>query len=212
MKNILILVALFFGFSSSSIIGQAKISDAEVTWYGIDFTAAKMIGSDGFKEPHHIQEKFLAKWNKLMKNEKDKYSIGKFYNKTKVDFNLDLVTERNKLVDPEALVIEKSYNIDIASVEEITKHYGSETARGLGMLFVVESFNKLESKGYIWVTFFDASTGEIIKTKRLEGEAGGFGLRNYWAKSIYNVMKNSKEAFGLADNKKKDKKKKRKKN
>ena len=28
-----------------------------------------------------------------------------------------------------------------------------------------------------------------IKTRRMFGDAGGFGFRNYWAASIYNSMK-----------------------
>ena len=33
---------------------------------------------------------------------------------------------------------------------------------------------------------------EIIKHKEVEGKAGGFGLRNYWAGSLYYAIRKCK--------------------
>jgi hypothetical protein len=32
----------------------------------------------------------------------------------------------------------------------------------------------------------------VLLTKPMEGKAGGFGFRNYWAKTFFNVVKDIK--------------------
>ncbi|MBP3717642.1 MAG: hypothetical protein J6I79_09135 [Paludibacteraceae bacterium] len=36
---------------------------------------------------------------------------------------------------------------------------------------------------------FHIATREIVEKWEAEGEPGGFGLRNYWAKSVYNTLR-----------------------
>jgi hypothetical protein len=45
----------------------------------------------------------------------------------------------------------------------------------------------------MWVTFVDMKSKTVLLTKHMEGKAGGFGFRNYWAKSFLNVLKSIKE-------------------
>lgn len=39
------------------------------------------------------------------------------------------------------------------------------------------------------MVFFDIATREVRYTERVEGHAGGFGLRNYWANTVAEVLK-----------------------
>lgn len=195
MKKFIFLFAAFSLLTTNLLTAQVRNSDSEITWYGLDFTEAKLIGSEGFSDPEAIQSSFFKKWNNLLIMEKEKYDIKKFFDKEKVNYDVDLAIERNNTVDPETLVIDKSHKVDRSTVENIVQQYKSADKNGLGLLFVIESFNKTESKGYMWVTSFDIKTGQVIKSVRMEGKSGGFGLRNYWAKSIFNVMKSSKKNF-----------------
>ena len=36
---------------------------------------------------------------------------------------------------------------------------------------------------------FDPATQEVILQMDMAGKPGGFGLRNYWAGSVYNALK-----------------------
>jgi len=178
------------------ISAQATMTSNSVNWYGIDFTKAKLIGSIGFTDPEDVKDRYFDQWNNLIRNEEEKYNIKKFFKKSTVNYKLDAVKSRNEAVNHNTLVIEDDHSISEADVRSVASAY-KDGSNELGLVLVVESFNKLENKGYIWVTFFNTSTGEVIKTKRLKGKSGGFGLRNYWAKAILTIMKDSEKEFKL---------------
>jgi hypothetical protein len=74
-------------------------------------------------------------------------------------------------------------------VKDVIKKYDVEDKSGVGLIFVAENLNKVSQTGSYYVCFFDLSTKEIIDCKRMTGAVSGIGFRNYWACSIYNVMK-----------------------
>lgn len=163
------------------------------TWYGLDFSEAYFIGSEGFTNPLDIKDRYFNSWNMLIKNEYDKYDLGKFFQKENVDFSLDNITKRNSEVSIYDRVIDeggKTMHLDDNKVQEVIGAYdfdGDET--GLGIAFIVESFSKKSEMGNFFVTFFDIETKRVLLTERMSGKAGGFGVRNYWAKTYYNVLK-----------------------
>ncbi len=57
------------------------------------------------------------------------------------------------------------------------------------LLFVAENLHKVDQTGSYYVVFFDMASKEIIDSEHKVGKASGIGFRNYWAGSIYNVMK-----------------------
>jgi len=44
---------------------------------------------------------------------------------------------------------------------------------------------------------FDIATRKILSKREVSGKAGGFGLRNYWAGSVYNIIK--KEMYLISE-------------
>jgi hypothetical protein len=73
-------------------------------------------------------------------------------------------------------------------VAAIIKGYDFQGLDGLGVMFNVESLNKLDQKAAIWVTFIDLKTKDVLLTERMIERAGGAGLRNYWARSFFDVI------------------------
>jgi hypothetical protein len=59
----------------------------------------------------------------------------------------------------------------------------------MGLMIVVESFDKLNSQGSMYFTFFDLASREIILSEKMTGKPGGFGIRNFWAGAIYDNLK-----------------------
>lgn len=49
--------------------------------------------------------------------------------------------------------------------------------------------------GTIDLVFFDIASGNVLMAKRMQGIATGSGLRTYWAKPVYEVMKQSKKSW-----------------
>ncbi len=168
------------------------------TWYGLDFSNAKMIGPHGFNQPDRVVNQYFSAWNDLFIIEEKKYDLKKTFNKDFVYTDLKTVTERNSLVDHNELVISanENYKLDNEQVKMIIKEYGTDNGqRGVGLVFVVESFNKHNETGTMWVTFFDMESKGVLLTKKMEGKAGGFGFRNHWARSIHNVLNDMQKEF-----------------
>ena len=63
---------------------------------------------------------------------------------------------------------------------------------GVGVVLVAKLLNKPMSKATYELITFDISTREILSKREVSGKAGGFGLRNYWAGSVYNIIKSIK--------------------
>jgi hypothetical protein len=106
-RNILIL--LFVSFISSIAFSQS-ITDKSMTFFGVDFSLAKMVGSEGFKDPAGVKQLFNV-WNGLFKVEADKYDLSKPFKKDKVDFDFTNVEKRNAAVSTEGLITNNDYSI-----------------------------------------------------------------------------------------------------
>jgi hypothetical protein len=192
MKKIILLATAVMVFSAAP---KAQYTTADVfkteyiTFYGLDFSNIRLIGTDGFSNPYVIKTQLFDSWNNLFLSESDKYDIAKTFYKSGVKTSLDLVSERNTMPDPLELVINKDYSFGEDKVRAIIREYDTGVDEGIGLVFIMESFDKRAEMGYFWVTFFDQSNNEVLFAKHVGGKAGGFGIRNYWAKSYYNVMK-----------------------
>ena len=163
-------------------------NENEVTWFGVDFSKAKFIGSAGFSDPSKIQSYYLNEWNSIIVNEKDKYSISKYYVKPTVNVNLDIAKERNNKVVASTLVTDNTYTLPQADAEAVVKKYKGK-GTGQGLVFVVETFSKTTEEASVYVALFDISTGKIISIKKQTGKPSGFGFRNYWLGAIMQIMK-----------------------
>lgn len=193
---LLFIIGLFMSITTGHAQQNKALSSSEVVWYGLDFTKARMIGSLGFTDPDDIADRFLKNWNQLIISENEKYDIAKFYSKKEVHYNIEMTNSRNEKIDADKLVIDEDYEISKDDITSVISEYedGDHTA-GLGLVYIIESFNKIKGKGNIWVTFFDIASGEVIHTEKMEGKPGGFGLKNYWARTVYDVMKKCKKEF-----------------
>lgn len=192
MKKFILIAGIFLVFSFVSK-GQYTPADVfkvnNITWYGLDFSNIKLIGSEGFTDPDAIKNQFFYSWNNLIITETDKYDLAGFFHKSSVENDLSIVKERNMLPDPDELVINTDYSFGEDEVKKIISEYDITGKEGIGLVFIMESFNKNEELGYMWVSFFDIETKEVLLSNKMSGKPGGFGIRNYWAKSFYNVMK-----------------------
>lgn len=194
MKSKLLIFVVAF-MLSASMYAQVSLSDfqkAKVVWYGLNFTQAKLVGSEGFTNPEVIRNDYFEKWNGLVVTEGDKYDIKGAFNKSDMSIDLEPVNTANAKVDYNTLVTNTTLTITKEDVQKAVKAMKTNQADGYGICFVVESFDKMQEKGFVWVTIFDAKTKNVLVAERLSGDAGGFGLRNYWAASVYNVIKTIK--------------------
>ncbi len=176
----------------------------EITFFGLDFSKARFIGSGEFYDDEAIKEKYIPAWNNLMLEEREKYDVKKYFRMDDAEYEFDVVRNRNENINVEERVINSNYKLNEQEVQEAVKSYNFDAKNvdikeGIGLVFIVESLKKFEKDddvdpiGHYWVTFFDTDSKEVLLTERMKGEPGGFGFRNYWARTYFNVMQKAKE-------------------
>ena len=198
MKKILMLatvyMALIFQINAENNTSEVfKVE--EITWYGLDFSSVRLIGAIGFKDKEKIKDYYFDAWNSLIIDEPKKYRLDKFFRKEAVEYYLDIATERNELPNINDMVIEDEYSFDDEKVMQIISEYDTKDNEGIGLAFIIESLDKYQEKAFIWVTFFDIKTKQVIRTEKFYGKAGGYGFRNYWAGAYHNVMKSASKSI-----------------
>lgn len=193
-----VLVISFNLFAQS----KADVFDAnkEITWLGLDFSQLKFIGDAaqwkdaGEVTNSQMRDKYFPGWNALFINEKDRYKVADAVNRTEVNYAIDVTEKSNNSL--KGNFFESDGNLYQTLTEDkvssLVKKYDFKGNKGIGMLFFVEGMSKGKESASMWVTFVDMNTKTILFTKRVEGKTGGFGFRNYWAKSFINVLKEIK--------------------
>jgi len=187
----LLIVVLIFSFFSSAMQAQDKkkaVAEKNITWCGVDFTLARFTLVT--EDPAAIVSTSLKAINALILAEPDKYDLKKFFSKSEVTPEVDMVNERNSKIDPTLLVVPDKYTITPEDVKKVISSYDTKGKTGTGLVFVAENLHKIEQIGSYYVVFFDMASKEIIDMERKEGKATGIGFRNYWTGSVFTVMKN----------------------
>lgn len=186
----LVVLATVSSFAQSSLKALFN-GEAKLVFLGYDFSETHFIGSADFADPNAIQNKYLATWNSLMITEADKYSLQEPFKLTDQHYetNVDYLTKNNYNTNVLKNTIDGSFYLEEDQVKSIVEMHKFEKQDAVGLVYVVESLNKLHEKAYVWVTFVDLNTGKVLHTEKLSGKPGGFGFRNYWAGAFYSVRK-----------------------
>jgi hypothetical protein len=198
MRNISMPVLLYFLFSvigihSSSAQTVKNIFDAEtpITYLGIDFTRAKVIGETN-TDPTDIRDRQFPAINNIVINQPRQYDIAGTLQRQSITSDLGQVNTRNQSILVQQI---KSSNVsDFAhltatDIDKLVSSYDFAGKPGIGLLFVVDGMSYAEKASTVYITFINMVSKRVLLTERLEGKASGFGFRNYWAKTIEEVLK-----------------------
>ncbi len=163
----------------------------KVTWLGLDFSALKLVKSDETVTNNELQTKYFPGWNDLILNEPKKFDIAKAIDRDAVDNDIAVVTAVNEGAKGDFITTDKGAfeHLDNNKVKQMVKKYNLKGKSGIGLVFIMEGMDKNRKEASIWVTFINMGTKEVLLSKPLIGESGGFGFRNYWAGSINKVLK-----------------------
>jgi hypothetical protein len=185
---------LFLAFATP-VIAQTKSDvfnpDTEVTWLGLDFSGAKLIGDRERLGSESDIRHLLDALNDLMIKEADKYNVAAAIKKKSVQNAIEVVHEHNAELDVLAMISSDGkdhIHLKASDIEEIIVSYDFKGKSGIGLIFNVESFNKLIEEGSFWVTFVNMGSKEVLFTERLTAPPTGFGMRNFWAGSVNGVL------------------------
>jgi hypothetical protein len=182
-----LMASTAFGQSKSDVFNPGT----EITWLGLDFSGAKFIGDRERLGSESDIRHLLDAINELMIKEADKYNVAAAVQKKKVEYATEVVNEHNAELDVLSLISSDGkdhVHLNPSGVEEIIASYDFKGKSGIGMMFNVESLNKLIEEGSFWVTFVNMGTKEVLFTERLTAPPSGFGMRNFWAGSVNGVL------------------------
>jgi hypothetical protein len=172
-----------------------------ITWLGLDFTGAKFIGDREKFGSESDTRNVIEAWNKLMITEAEKYDVAAAIDKVKVENGTQVTIDNNAQLDLSQIFSENSKDhirLKEEHIAEIISSYDYQGKTGIGLMFNVETFNKTNVEGVVWITFINLDSKEIFFTERLTAPPGGFGVRNYWAGCIKSILeKMGKKEFEM---------------
>ena len=190
-KVVLFVILLATSQSIAQTKSDVFVKEVPVTWLGLDFTATKLIGDRERLGSESDVRRLLDAWNDLILAESDKFDIAKTIGRVKVENAIEVTKEHTLDLDVMAMFSneEKDYlHTKVSDVEEIIAGYDFKDHSGIGLMFNVESFNKVNVEGSVWVTFINMGTKEVLFTERMVAPPSGGGLRNYWAGCINEIL------------------------
>jgi len=165
----------------------------ELVWCGIDYTLVQFIGtSDQFADLPKIRNHYFRAWNEIILNESSKYDLNKSFSVSTITYNIENSILRSEQRDMEGIVQQEAYSIDEEQVKRVVETNIDPSVDKVGAMFVMETLNKTALNSTMWLAVFNVATGEVLYMRRYIGEVGGFGFRNYYSRSLYNVIKNLK--------------------
>ena len=182
-----LLVALMLA-TVLPLFGQTPQEITSITFYGVDYSLVRVYGAS--ESPTQFRTAFAA-INDLCITEPKKYDISKFTGKKLNEISLDAVSEVNHKINLHDLVTTTpDYTLDATQITQAVRRLPiKKGAEGTGAVVVAQLLNKADNRGTYELVYFDVATREIIDGITLSGKAGGFGLRNFWAGSLYKALK-----------------------
>ncbi len=192
MKKIvsLCIVALsVLSASAQSLKDFFNNAETPATWLGIDFTQAKVL-NEAAVTPTAIKQNF-AGINQLILNEPKKFFVDVAFNKPDISKDISFVNAKNDKVDPDKIVETSSDEVRLKkeTIESIVKSYSFGDKKGIGVMFIAEVLNKASVTGAFYVTIIDMGSRKVLLTERMTAKPAGFGFRNYWAKTVHEILK-----------------------
>jgi len=163
----------------------------DITWLGLDFSGAKFIGDRERLGSESDIRHLIDAINELMITEADKYNVAAAIQRQTVDNEIEITNEHNAELDVLAMISRDGkdhVHLNRSQVEEIISSYDFKGKSGIGLMFNVESFNKLLEEGSFWITFVNMGSKEVLFTERLTAPPAGFGMRNFWAGSVNGIL------------------------
>jgi hypothetical protein len=103
-----------------------------------------------------------------------------------------MITELNAKAATEDMESDNAKTFTAKDIESFVKEYKPENKDGIGIVFIAETLNKAETEAWFHFVAINLSNNAVLFSERMKGNPSGIGLRNYWAGSIYDVMKEIK--------------------
>lgn len=177
----------------------------EITFFGLDFTKAAFVGNFGAindleTTPKKLRDKYILGWNNILVTERPKYNAQRFYGKDTVYTDINVTKERNSKIDTADIYKLANQNfvnphLNYDDIKSLVKELKIEANTSVGLIYIVDFFNKDIKQACTWVVFFDTKSKDILYHASYTESAAGIGLRNFWASTVLRTMENSSRDY-----------------
>ena len=193
-------IALLAAIPCTAQVTMADIlqKKAPLTCVGMDFSEAHFTPRFEFEKLEKRGSVFLNEWNNLIEAEPAKYDLGKPLGLDYVGNVTSYVLSSNGNFQPAKAFQAATGPLSDKDIAGIVSKYPTKGVAGAGVVFFVNSFNKTAEQAQFTMVFFDMGTRKVLHTERLQGKPGGFGLQNFWAGALVNVLKQIETTYAPA--------------
>lgn len=207
-KRTIAFLLTFYFLSVFTALGQSRPdvfkASVPLTWLGVDFSELKFIGpasgwgTESTKSPTEMRDTYFNVWNDFIEKEPKNFKLDEATGRRELDYATDIARKVNAKANKKEIFSESAADaehLEEKDIQRMVKQYDCKGKTGIGFVLIAESMNKPREQASYWVTFIDMKTNTVLFTRRVTGEASGFGFRNYWLGSIKNVLKEMKKEF-----------------
>lgn len=183
---------IFFLFLASTLLAFGQNSDAlseinTIKFYGVDYSMARVYGAK--ESPTQFKNTF-TEINDLFLTQPNKFDISKFTGKRVEAVSLQAVNEVNGKINVRDLeTTNREFTLDAEQITQAIRQLPIAKEAGTGVVLVAKLLSKADNNGSYQMVYFNTETKEIIDSFPINGKSMGFGLRNFWAGSVYKALK-----------------------
>lgn len=207
MKKAPILLIVFASIFTLTAFAQKTFTSADVftekkmVWYGLDFTRCKFIGQPSihgnfYKTPDYVVKHFFKDWNMIPLKEGQKYDIGKSFDKEYIYFDIDSVLARGARYKSDSLIaFSNAYTLNTTTFPDIIKSFNGIATEGIGVIYLVESYNSIEEIATYYCIVFDVATKKILLQEKITGRPQGGSVKTYWAGAFHEALEKNEKVY-----------------
>ena len=160
--------------------------DRELTFFGIDFSAVKLVGAE-FSKPQEIKDVYFGQWNSILVAE-GKYDLRGPLHRKNIVTDFSAVEKRNKDASVENMTVYGQKYMSVNDVAAMIEQYDCGVHTGPGLVFITDLLDRDKNKAIVHVVFFDIATKTVLLHEVFRGNPGGAGMRNYWANAFADII------------------------
>ncbi len=155
-----------------------------LTYLGVDFSQMRYL-NDPKVSAADVKNKYIPGINDQIVNNPRKFDVAGFMRRDIVRNDLQVVTKRNEAIDTGVIISKNAgdtYRLQQADLEQIVSNY---SGKGIGLLFIVESLDRNDWRGALYLVLIDLDTQKPLLSQRYVKE-GRAGLR--WATIVLETL------------------------
>ncbi len=158
---------------------KSVIKAKEIVYYGWDFSNFRITDASKINDTELILKKHIPTWIGMLNARYPSAKVAEHFNKQVIE-NLVSVQNLIKNIKSDDLVTFQTYELTIDSVKNIVKSYILPEKTGIGLVFIIESFNKPQRYVTGFTTFFNIQNKEVLWSTKIKGLPGSkYGFIQY---------------------------------